>query len=195
MSEVRHLIKDLGRRMLGAARLDPAPFQGIAEDRSAAYQALFVVLLVGLIGGVVGVPGGSPGLFNYPILFSIWMGIPLQVASWLIWSGVTYVVASSLMYRDSARPELESVLRFAGIAQTPGILLVFVVIPENPFLIAWTATGWRVAAMAVATRVAFGFETNGRPAVASVCGFVCGFLLMLALSYLMVYFLIDRIGG
>ena len=191
MSEVRHLIKDLGRRMLGAARLDPAPFQGIAEDRSAAYQALFVVLLVGLIGGVVGVAGGSPVLFNYPILFSIGMGIALEVASWLIWSGVTYVVASSLMYRDSARPELESVLRFAGIAQTPGILLVLVVIPENPFLIAWTTTGWRVAAMAVATRVAFGFETNGRPAVASVCGF----LLMLALSYLMVYFLIDRIGG
>ena len=185
MSEWRRFIGGLGRRMLGAARLDPAPFEDITEDRWAAYQALLIVLLVGVIGGAVGVAGGSPVQFKYPILSSIGLGIALEVASWLIWSGVTYVVGSSLLGRGSVRPQLESLLRYVGIAQTPGLLIAVVVIPENPFLIAWTTTGWRVAAMAVATRVAFGFETNGRPAIAAVCGF----LLMFALSFLMVGYL------
>ncbi len=188
MIEWRGFAGSLGKRMLGAARLDPVPFEGIAGDRWAAYQALFIVLLVGLIGGAVGVAGGSPVLFAYPLLSSIGLGLGLEVASWLIWSAVTYIVGSSLMDREADRPEFEGVLRYAGIAQAPGIVVALSVIPENPFLIAWTATGWRVAAMAVAIRVAFGFKTNGRPAVAAVCGF----LLMLALSYLMVYFLIRQ---
>ena len=172
--------------MLGAARLDAVSFEGIEEDRWAAYQALLIVLAVGLIGGAVGVAGGSPVLFNYPLFQSIGLGLALEVASWLIWSGVTYIVGASLMDKDASRPELESVLRYAGIAQAPGLLIAIVVIPEDPFLIAWTTTGWRVAAMAVATRAVFGFTTNGKPAVAAVCGF----LIMLSLSFLMVNFLI-----
>ena len=172
--------------MLGAARLDPVSFEDIAGDRWAAYHALFIVLLVGIVGGAVGVAGGSPVLFDFPTFPSIGVGITLEVASWLIWSGVTYIVGGTLLKGGTDRPDLEGMLRYAGIAQAPGLLVVLTVIPENPFLIAWTTTGWRVAAMAVATRAAFGFDTNGRPAIASVIGF----LVMLVLSFVMVNYLI-----
>ena len=79
-------------------------------------------------------------------------------------------------------------MRTSAMAQATGLLIVFVLFPHAAFLIAWTAAGWRTAAMAVATRATFGFETGGRPAAAAVCGF----MLLIATTFLVFNLVVLR---
>ena len=167
MDERRPFLDGMGRRILGALRLDPDAFEEVAEDTRATPQVVLIVLLVGTVGV-------NPFGFGVPAYLNFALGIGWQVIEWFLWTGVTYLIAIRISEKHSRRPDWEEVMRSTGIAQVPGLLILVTLLidPISGLLIFWTAKGWQVTAMVVAVRANFEFRKNIMAALAATAGFV-----------------------
>ena len=101
-------------RMCGAAILKAAVYDEVGADRGATGQAAFVVVLASAAAasldyGLGWLTMASSGLAN--------------LAQWLVWAGITYLVGDKLLGGTATWGQL---LRTLGFARGPGILTVFV---------------------------------------------------------------------
>ncbi len=107
------------QRIIGVFKLDANTFEEIEHDQTALGQAAIIVTIVALLSGLgsgiassFNAQGG--GFFLSFILIFVWSYI-----GWFLWSGVTYLVGTSLF---GGKADMGEMLRVIGFAQAPQIL-------------------------------------------------------------------------
>ena len=149
--------RSLVDRMKGAALLQIDVYEEVEHDATATPQAAGVVGIVAVAHAIGGLDAGVGGLFA---------GLIGAYIGWLAWSGVTYVIGDKLLGGTATWGEL---LRTIGFAQTPGILMVFGIIPILGALVGLVAFVWVLVAGIVAIRQALDFGT-GKAILTAVLG-------------------------
>ncbi|MBI3782096.1 MAG: YIP1 family protein [Deltaproteobacteria bacterium] len=157
-------------RMLAASRLDADLYREVSLNRATRWQALAVVLLVGLANGL--------GLIQRFGVASILVGLIQGCISWILWSAVVVVVA----FVVGGRRRAGSVMRATAFANSPGMLLVFGAVPLiGPFVRNLIAV-WMVAATVPGVRALYGLQ-RWRAVVVAVGSFLAYWGLGLASDY------------
>ena len=111
-------------------------------------------------------PGG-PSIIAGPIS---------AVLGWLLWSAITYVIGGKLLGGTATWGEL---LRTIGFAQSPGVLMIFGIIPILGGLVRAVVAIWLLFAGIVAIRQALDFST-GKAILTAFLGWIA----MVALAFL-----------
>lgn len=158
MSEGR---RTFTRRMLGAALFDIDAYEEVEHDVDATGQAAAVVAIVAVCAAVGGASHGSGGIIGRPIA---------ELLGWLVWSGVTYFIGTSLFAASATWGEC---LRTIGFAKSPGVLFLLGGIPLFGGLISAAAGIWMLFAGLVAIRQALDVST-GQALITAFLGWLAG---------------------
>lgn len=157
MTEYAH--RSIVDRMKGAAMLDVATYEEVEHDEQATGQAAVVVVIVAICAAIGAVWRGGPSIIAGPIS---------AILGWLLWSAVTYLIGTKLLGGVATWGEL---LRTIGFAQSPGVLMIFGIIPILGGLVRIVVMIWLLIAGIVAIRQALDFST-GKAVVTAVIGWV-----------------------
>jgi hypothetical protein len=136
-------------RMMGAATLNIDTYEDVEHDDTATGQAAAVVAMVAVAQAIGASPLGFLGAGKAALV---------ALVGWLVWAGITYVVGDKLLGGTASWGEL---LRTLGFAQTPGLLLVFGIIPILGLPIRAFVALWMLATAFIAIRQALDFG-NGK---------------------------------
>ena len=150
-------------RAMGAAKLDRGTFEEIERDPEALGQAAVVVIAAALASGVGALDRGVAGVVA---------GTIGSLIAWLLWAGITYLIGTRVLPGRHTEADFGQVLRTLGFAAAPGVLGVLGVIPLLGALIILALAIWQLAAMVVAVRQVFDYETTGRAVGVCLLGFL-----------------------
>lgn len=165
MTEYAH--RSIVDRMKGAALLDVATYEEVEHDNDATGQAAVVVIIVAVCSALGAIWRGGPSIIAAPIS---------AVLGWLLWSAITYVIGDKLLGGTATWGEL---LRTIGFAQSPGVLMIFGIIPILGGVVRVVVALWLLVAGIIAIRQALDFST-GKAIVTALLGWVA----MIALAFL-----------
>lgn len=159
--------RSLVRRAVGAARLDPSTWAGIAADPVPGQAALVVAAAAAanaLAAGGASAPLAALG----------------SLASWLLIAAALWAAANGLGHRLG----IATALRLVGFAMAPLALLVLAAIPVAPVQAAvrLVALALFLAALLAGTRQALRVETMRATLVCATAGLGLVFLAMLVLA-------------
>ena len=149
------------RRLIGAARLDPATYEEVEADHTSTGAALGTVVLASL-AAAVGATGGDAGLFSAAAAAAG------ALAGWFMWALVIWLVGTRVLPEPQTRSDIGELLRTTGFAAAPGLLRFLGFVPVLGGPVAVIVTFWMLAAMVVAVRQALDYRGTGRALV--VCG-------------------------
>jgi hypothetical protein len=154
-------------RMRGAALLDVATYEEVEHDNEATGQAAVVVVIVAVCSAIGAVWRGGPSIIMAPVT---------AILGWLLWSAVAYLIGDKLLGGTATWGEL---LRTVGFAQSPGVLMIFGIIPVLGGIVRAVVGVWLLVAGIVAIRQALDFSTGK----AIITAFL-GWLAMVLLAFL-----------
>ena len=154
-------------RMRGAALLAVATYEEVERDNEATGQAAVVVVIVAVCSAVGAVWRGGPSIILAPVT---------AILGWLLWSAVAYLIGDKLLGGTATWGEL---LRTVGFAQSPGVLMIFGIIPLLGGIVRAVVGLWLLVAGIVAIRQALDFSTGK----AIITAFL-GWLAMVLLAFL-----------
>jgi hypothetical protein len=167
----------LTRRMLGAAKLDPATYEEVESDATATPQAMLVVVLANLAAGIgVARELGFGGLVVATLI---------SLIGWFVWAFVAYFVGTRLLAGPGTQADLGQLLRTIGFSATPGLIRVLGIVPGLDWLLSLVAALWILAAMVVAVRQALDYDTTGRAVAVCAIGFVINVVVLSVLAKIM----------
>lgn len=174
---------DLPRRIVRAARLDPALYAEVREDASAGTQAATVVLLVALAHGIGGAIRAL--LLGWSPVAGLVLGPAGELLFWVTASLAIFLIGRHIF---GGAATYEEVARPFGFAAAPGLLI----------LVAAAASGvggatlllpvlflWRLAAGFAAVQAAFDLGPV-RTAATLLAGLVAGALAVAVILRLLV---------
>ena len=164
------MIKDLGERMLRAAKLDGSLYEEIKGDRRAPVQAAMVVILSAMAAGVGVIVQSGIGDF-----FLVSMQAMMQ---WYISAFFTCVVGTRLLQEPQTKTDCGAMVRMISFASAPGVVRLLGVIPGVGGFVSGLASVWMLGATVVAVRKALDYTTTTRAVGACVIGWVAQWLLM-----------------
>jgi len=133
---------DLTTRMLGAALFKVDTYEEVEHDETATVQAATVVVLASLCMAV--------GAWQSGLVYAGWVAV-IELGSWAVWAGITYVVGEKVFDGKATWGEL---LRTLGFAKAPGVLYLFAVLPGMGGVVTTIVALWVSAASFVAIRQA-----------------------------------------
>lgn len=152
------------QRMIGASMLDTNIYEEVENDESATKQAMLVVAIVALATGIGNLgSGGIGGLF---------IGIAVGIVGWAIWAWITYFVGTKILPTPDTHANWGQLARALGFAQSPGVFMVFGIIPVIGGLVTFLVLIWRLVAMVVAIRQALDYTSTWRAIGVAVLGFI-----------------------
>lgn len=160
------------RRIYGAAVLDAGTYEEVEADRSAAWQAVGVVLLASIAGGM-GLPGSAGS-----DLQALLAGVGGALVGWAAWAALTYLIGTRLLPEPQTRADFGQLLRTIAFASAPGLLRVLGAVPIIGLTLYAIASLWMLLAMIVAVRQALDYRSTVR--AVSVC--VLGWALSLVIA-------------
>jgi Yip1 domain len=160
------------RRIYGAAVLDAGTYEEVEADRSAAAQAVGVVLLASIAGGM-GLPGSAGS--DFQVLLA---GVSGALVGWAAWAALTYLIGTRLLPEPQTRADFGQLLRTIAFASAPGLLRVLGIVPIIGLTLYAIASLWMLLAMIVAVRQALDYRSTAR--AVSVC--VLGWALSLVIA-------------
>jgi hypothetical protein len=163
MTEYAH--RSVVDRMKGAALLDVATYEEVEHDQTATGQAAIVVIIVAVCAAIGAVWRGGPSIIMAPVG---------AILGWLLWSAVTYVIGDKLLGGTATWGEL---LRTLGFAQSPGVLMIFGIIPLLGGVVRLVVALWLLVAGVIAIRQALDF-TTGKAVVTALLGWLAVAALM-----------------
>ena len=152
------------QRMMAAASLDSRVYEEVEADQRATFQAMIVVVLVGLATGI-----GIVGIGGHPVYLIF--GVIDGVLSWAIWAFITYKLGTTLFRTPETEANWGQLARTTGFAQSPGVLRIFGFIPGVGVVIFYAAILWQLAAMVVAVRQALDYRSTARALGVVIVGF------------------------
>ena len=147
-------------RIIGVFKLDVNTFEEIEHDPGATGQAATIVGIVALLAAVGSGFGAAFGDGNF--LSSFLSTLIWTFIGWIVWSGITYVVGTSLF---GGVADMGEMLRVIGFAYAPQILGV---IPCTGWLV---GTIWSLIAGFVAVRQGLDLD-NVKAFLTIVVGFL-----------------------
>ena len=162
-------------RIIRALLLDINLYEEVEKDRSAIWQALFIVFLASLARGVY-----TYKLGDYKGLV---VGTVTSFVLWVLLALLIYVIGTKLFPESETRTDRGELLRVLGFASAPGIFRVFAVIPYlTPvvFLLVWV---WTLVAMIVAVRQALDFKNTWNAIWVCVVGLIAFWLVYIILLF------------
>jgi hypothetical protein len=157
MTEYAH--RSIVDRMKGAAMLDVATYEEVEHDQDATGQAAVVVVIVAICTAIGAIWRGGPSIIAGPIS---------AVLGWLLWAAVTYIIGDKVLGGTATWGEL---LRTIGFAQSPGVLMIFGIIPILGGAVRIIVAIWLLIAGIVAIRQALDFST-GKAVVTALLGWL-----------------------
>ena len=162
-------------RMLGAALLEPEPYQEAALTPSVKTQAVLVVIVTSIAVGLGGLGAGPVGFVVAAIA---------GLAGWGVYAFVAYRVAIARFQVPPSVTIWGSTWRVLALASTPRLFLIFTLVPGIGFLVGLAVHAWLLIATVSALRPALDLDT--RPTViVALSGWFPMFLLW-ALVWLLV---------
>lgn len=164
-------------RIMGVFKLDVHTFEEVEHDETATSQAAIVVGLVALLSALGSGLGASFSEGNFWTSFIstfIWAFV-----GWFLWSGVSYLVGTSLF---GGQATLGEMLRVLGFAQAPQLLGII------PCLGGLVGAIWALIAGFIAIRQGLDLD-NTKAFLTALIGFV-----VLMIGYAIIYSMLG-IGG
>jgi hypothetical protein len=155
------------QRMIGAAKLDPAAFEEVENDRTATPQALGVVVLASVAGGLA-MGDGVRGLV---------VGTIAGLIGWLVWAWLIHLIGTRWLPEAETKADTGELLRVLGFASAPGILRVIGILPFLATLVLAVTAIWTLIAVVVGVRQALDYTSTGR--AIGVC--LIGWLVQIAI--------------
>lgn len=152
------------RRLVGAAMLDRGIFEDVEADAAAIWQSLAVVVLSSLAAGF-GATGlyGTPETLRFFGLYSV-----LALIAWVSWALITLQIGTRILPTADTQVDVGQLLRTLGFATSPGLILIFAVLPGMGTPVFAIASAWMLAATVVAVRHALDYTSTLR--AVAVCG-------------------------
>jgi hypothetical protein len=155
-------------RIIGVFKLDPNTFEEVEHDQGATGQAAIIVIVVALVGaigsGIGGALSGGMGSF----LSSFFMTLLTVLIGWFLWSGVIYIVGTTVF---GGKADMGEMLRVVGFSYAPQVLGI---IPCVGTIIGFF---WTLAALYVAVKQ--GLDIDGGKTIGTI---LIGFLVYLGLA-------------
>ena len=164
-------------RIMGVFKLDVNTFEEVEHDETATSQAAIVVGLVALLSALGSGLGASFSGSNFLTSFIgtfVWAFV-----GWFLWSGVSYLVGTSLF---GGQATLGEMLRVLGFAQAPQLLGII------PCLGGLVGAIWALIASFIAIRQGLDLD-NTKAFLTALIGFV-----VLMIGYAIIYSMLG-IGG
>ena len=169
------------QRMIGAAKLEVRAYEEVEADTTATGQAMTVVILSSVAAGIGG--GGIVGL-GPAGLTGFLVGSVAGLIRWVAWVLLTYFIGTRLLPEPRTRAALPELLRTAGFAQSPGVLLVVGVVPGfTPFILA-IVTVWWLMGMVIAVGQALDYTSTTRAVAVCVVGWVLSIVIIAVIGSL-----------
>jgi len=160
------------QRMIRAAKLDPAIYEEVENDRGATGQAMAVVILASIAAGI-GAYGmaGMRGVGTDTVARDV-IGVTIgALVSWMVWAFVTMFIGTKLLPEPGTQSNWGELLRTIGFSSSPGVLRILGVIGGLGMLVAALASAWMLIAMVVAVRQALDYRSTWRALVVCLIGF------------------------
>jgi hypothetical protein len=155
------------QRMIGAAKLDPAAFEEVENDRTATPQALGVVILASVAGGLA-MGDGLRGLV---------VGTIAGLIGWVVWAWLIHFIGTRWLPEPETRADTGELLRVLGFASAPGILRIVGILPFLAKLVLAVTAIWTLIAVVIGVRQALDYRSTGR--AIGVC--LIGWLVQIAI--------------
>lgn len=174
----------LVERMIRAAKLDVHLYEEVEADRTAAPQALWVVMIASVAGGI---GTGGAALFEEGLgkfLVGLMMGSLGALVAWAVWAYLTYLIGTKIFRGPQTSATYGELLRAIGFSASPGVIRVLGVVPPLQGLIFLIAGIWSLVAMVIAVRQALDF-TTGRAIGTCLTGWVVQALILVLLVSLL----------
>ena len=165
-------------RMIGAAMLMRSVFEEIEADRSATRQAVLVVIVVSIATGL----GVLDDVGFRWVLFSI----PRALVSWVLLAWIVFLVGTKMLPVPGTHADWGQVARTVGFAQSPGVFMVFGILPGAVGdVILVIVSFWMLITMVVAVRQALDYTSTARAIGVVLLGLIPHTLLMFTLLALL----------
>lgn len=167
-----------GYRLMGAALLDRAMYEGIEADKNTLGQAMATVVLSSLAAGI-GITG-----WEGPSLTAMIVVAAAALVTWLAWAMLMLQIGGRLLATSATKTSLTELMRTIGFATSPGLLQAFAAFPKVTlfvFVVSWL---WMFAATVVAVRQALDFASTARTLVVVALAAAMCVLVALGLSWL-----------
>jgi hypothetical protein len=168
-----------GRRLIGAARLDPRIYEEVEADTGALGQAVAVVLLSSVAAGI-GLAG--LGALRFPGLL---VGSLAALAWWISWAVLTYLIGTHLLPEPQTRANTGELLRTIGFSATPGLLLVLGAVPGLTMPVFVVVAVWMLAAMILAVRQALDYSSTARAVGVCLTGWALSLVMAVVIGLFM----------
>ena len=130
-------------RMFGSLLLRSATYEDVEHDKSAIWQAVFIVILVSAATVVGELLAGA----ETDIVEAVAVGIIRGVASWAAWALCAWAVGEIAFDVVDTDADWGQLARTTGFAQIPGILNVLVFVSTVGSFIYFAAFAWTFACM------------------------------------------------
>jgi hypothetical protein len=160
--------RSFGRRLIGAARLDPTIYEEVEADPTATGQALAVVLLSSL-----GASLGSRVGFN-----GIVVGLLTAMFLWYVWATLTWWIGTRLLPGPNTDATVGELMRTLGFASGPGMVQVFGLISPLQVIATVVSAVWMLAAGMMAVRQALDYTSTWRALVVVGIGWALQWLVL-----------------
>jgi len=154
------------QRLIGAAALDTAIYEEVEADSAATGQALLVVILFSIAAAV-----GAAGLGGHIQVRVVYIGI-MALLAWAAWALLTFEIGARVMPESKTHSDPGELMRTLGFSATPGVLLVFAVLPAVAVPVFIVVSVWMLLSMVVAIRQALDYSSTIRAVVVCVFGWV-----------------------
>src|SRR3954447_6237812 len=172
-------------RMTGAMKADVHTFEEIEADRTAAPQAIAVIMIAGLaslIGNIwrMGIIGG-------------FMMLVVNVCAYALWALVVVLIGTKLMPEPTTKADFNEGFRVMGFTAAPGVFNVLAIIPFLGPLISFVIWIWMIVVGVVAVRQVLDYSNTGRAVIVClIAGVACWIVTTLILVPLLVSSFIIR---
>ncbi len=151
-------------RMIRAAKLDVNLYEEVEADRGALGQAMAVVVLSSIAAGI-----GSAGIGGLGWILG---GAITALIGWFIWACLTYFIGTKYLPQPQTQSDLGELLRTTGFSSSPGLILVFGIIPGLGWIVFGIARIWMLVAMIIAVRQALDYTSTIRAAAVCAIGWI-----------------------
>ena len=149
-------------RMLRAAKLESHLYEEVEHDPNATGQAALVVVIVSILLGIVG-----------------------ALIGWAVLALLIYLIGAKLLPEAQTRANWGQLARCLGFAYSPGVLLVFAVIPLLGVLVAVVVFVWLLIAWVVAIRQALDYTSTLRAVGVGVLGWLAYVAINVVLGFVL----------
>jgi hypothetical protein len=146
-------MKNLLKRMIGAARLDAETYEQVEADPGSLYGAVFTAVVASIAAALGTGARDFTGVAGGTLAFLI---------IWMIWVGLTFVIGTRLLPEAATHADLGEVVRTTGFSASPGILRIFALLPSLALPVFIGVTFWMLLAFVIAIRQSMDYTSFPR---------------------------------